>query len=798
MGSRPPLDGPSLGGIVLRGPGSMGVDVSDIGGVQASLLAGPAHRAQCGIPFGMGLGEVVDVHRCTITHKLSKDCRPPLPCGLEGFQGNHRRAFPEGQSVPVQIKGTRGELAGQGLERIESGKHHLAQRIVTTGNRPLATAMLYQTECLPDRIGTGCTGIGNEGGRPTNAKGPLQHKDLVLALVEVDAGGLSAATSGVFQGLLAKPFPTAHRPGGGAQHDGNLVLQLGGRPPGFAKGFIRGVEQQLRGSLGPCGLACCEPCMWQLIRQTDLPRLVYPLPRAVKHRDVAESCPALAETGCIGLPTQAHRRDDTRAANHDAIVLLVPMELTVSCRHGNKTLTCPITVQFSTTNQLGKINIPSRNSFLSSMTLYQRWQTILQQNPDSLALTDWKSGRSWTFSDIQDELESKKTAPEGTVLFPKGWEVDLVFETLRAWRDAVVLCPIERVAPDPGFLDGIPDGIAHVKMTSGSTGKPKCILFTGRQLAADAANLTETMGLHPGRPNLGAISMAHSYGFSNLVTPLLLHGIPLLWLGDPLPGALSAVFEKMQEPCALPAVPAMWRTWAAAGILDRNRIGLAVSAGAPLSLELEERIYQDSGVKVHNFYGSSECGGIAYDRSDTPRSDPACVGTAVANVALEFGGPDPCLAVRSHAVAEGYWPPQLSDPHLGNGVFVTPDIAEITPGNAEVLLRARASDTINVAGRKVAPGKIEAAVLAADRHIRHCVVFGVPSEDPERVEDIIACVSTDNRSWDSTSLEAKISRTLARHELPRRWWLRKDLAPDSRGKLPRRIWREKFLDQKTG
>jgi long-chain acyl-CoA synthetase len=41
------------------------------------------------------------------------------------------------------------------------------------------------------------------------------------------------------------------------------------------------------------------------------------------------------------------------------------------------------------------------------------------------------------------------------------------------------------------------------------------------------------MGLRPDWPNLGVISLAYSYGFSNLVLPLLLHGIPLFLAPSP-------------------------------------------------------------------------------------------------------------------------------------------------------------------------------------------------------------------------------------------------------------------------
>ena len=77
---------------------------------------------------------------------------------------------------------------------------------------------------------------------------------------------------------------------------------------------------------------------------------------------------------------------------------------------------------------------------------------------------------------------------------------------------------------------------------------------------ADAENIVATMGLRADWPNLGVISMAHSYGFSNLVLPLLLHGIPLILAPAPLPEIIRRAAEN--EPAiTLAAVPAMWRAW---------------------------------------------------------------------------------------------------------------------------------------------------------------------------------------------------------------------------------------------
>ena len=140
------------------------------------------------------------------------------------------------------------------------------------------------------------------------------------------------------------------------------------------------------------------------------------------------------------------------------------------------------------------------------------------------------------------------------------------------------------------------------------------------------------MGLRPDWPNLGVISLAHSYGFSNLVLPLLLQGVPLVIVNSPLPESIRRAASTVPH-ATLPAVPALWRAWHEAGAIPSN-IRLAISAGAPLPLALEQDVFAKAGLKIHNFYGATECGGIAYDRSGTPRTDAACVGDPMMNVTV--------------------------------------------------------------------------------------------------------------------------------------------------------------------
>jgi acyl-CoA synthetase (AMP-forming)/AMP-acid ligase II len=313
------------------------------------------------------------------------------------------------------------------------------------------------------------------------------------------------------------------------------------------------------------------------------------------------------------------------------------------------------------------------------------------------------------------------------------------------------------------------------------------VAFTGEQLVADAANIVQTMGLRPEWPNIGVISLAHSYGFSNLVLPLLLHGVPLTLGGSALPEAVKRA-ASMHPGVTLPGVPALWRAWDSADAVPRN-VRLAISAGAPLPVALEQAIFSMRGLKVHNFYGSSECGGIAYDSSSGPRLDDACVGAPMQNVELSIAD-DGCLDVCSAAVGLTYWPG--AQPHLSNGVFHTSDLAEISFGL--VYLRGRASDQINIAGRKVSPETIERVLLTGPT-VRECVVFGAPSPEDHRGEIIVACVAAGPGTTAET-LKAFLSTKMPSWQIPREWWFVDSLPANERGKLSRAQWRARYAEHR--
>ena len=417
--------------------------------------------------------------------------------------------------------------------------------------------------------------------------------------------------------------------------------------------------------------------------------------------------------------------------------------------------------------------------------LYERWRQIARSRGGDLALRDLAAGRQWTFAELAAGADSAPP-PAGKIVYPQGNSAAFILDLLVAWRTNTFVCPLEPDQKPPCF-PAAPPPCCHLKTTSATGGLPRGVVFRPEQLAADADNIVATMGLRPDWPNLGVISLAHSYGFSNLVLPLLLHGVPLILALSPLPEMVRRAAEGFSA-LTLAGVPALWRAWHEAGAISPD-VRLAISAGAPLPVSLEQAVFAASGLKIHNFYGSSECGGIAYDSTPKPCTDDACVGAPMRNVEVNLNE-DGCMQVRSRAVAETYWPDP--DPALAGGCFQTTDLAELRAG--QVYLRGRLGDQINVAGRKVSPALIERA-LRDHPTVKDCIVFGVPSTDADRTDIIVACVAADGPG-DSAGLKQFLLTRLPGWQVPREWWFVESLGPNSRGKTPRAEWRRRFMEDR--
>lgn len=429
------------------------------------------------------------------------------------------------------------------------------------------------------------------------------------------------------------------------------------------------------------------------------------------------------------------------------------------------------------------MQVPSANP------LYAQWLAVVAGRGRDIALRELASGQEWSFADLHGL--ARQAPPSPRLLRTSACGPGFVLDVLRAWRDGAVLLPDDGSGMDLP-MQAVPEARhCHLKITSGSTGAPRYVRFRAEQLAADASHIIDTMGLRVDWPNLGVISMAHSYGFSNLVLPLLLHGIPLWLLENPLPESLRRAL-RTDRSLTLAAVPAMWQAWERVG-MDFAPVRLAISAGASLPVDLESAVFARCGLKIHNFYGSSECGGIAYDRTEVPRSLATHAGTPLLGVNVAIDPETDCVKITSAAVADGYLhadPGRIDEHAPCAGSWLSQDLGRIDGDGLHLL--GRAGEFISVAGHKIAPTVIE-RVLQQVAGVRGCVVFGVPSPNAIRVEDLVACVRLE-AGTEVNHLKRALG-DLPSTYMPRHWWLCDDLQADARGKVSRHRWRQQWLDQ---
>src|SRR5690349_6444872 len=95
------------------------------------------------------------------------------------------------------------------------------------------------------------------------------------------------------------------------------------------------------------------------------------------------------------------------------------------------------------------------------------------------------------------------------------------------------------------------------------------------------------------------------------------------------------------------------------------------------------------------------------------------------------------IEVRSAAVSDGYFPDEDAD-ILGGGRFIPGDL--VRASESGLVLVGRASEFINIAGRKLNPGEVERR-LSEFPGVESAVVFGVPSSI--RGEEPVACIAGD-------------------------------------------------------
>jgi acyl-coenzyme A synthetase/AMP-(fatty) acid ligase len=268
---------------------------------------------------------------------------------------------------------------------------------------------------------------------------------------------------------------------------------------------------------------------------------------------------------------------------------------------------------------------------------------------------------------------------------------------------------------------------------------------------------------------------------------LLVRGVPLVVSRDRMP---RAVLDDLARTGAtvFPGMPVFYQAFCEmenAPALPKLR--LCISAGAPLALEIARKFRDKFQRSIHSFYGSSECGGICYDR-EARLLEAGFVGPPMRGVQLDMLEPDApasLIRVRSAATGDGYFP-QPDDEKLGGGYFTPDDLLSASDDGFRIV--GRISDVINVAGKKVNPAEVETELLRFEG-VRAAVVFGLSST--LRNEEVAACVVAREGVRETDLLEFCRKR-LSGWQAPKRIFFLDEIPVNERGKVSRRELAQRF------
>ena len=461
----------------------------------------------------------------------------------------------------------------------------------------------------------------------------------------------------------------------------------------------------------------------------------------------------------------------------------------------------------------------------SSDALLTAWQRILGRAKDSPAILNPHGEVVRKFSEIDQrardfEREIETFEAGNVIAIQIGNHEDWASILIACLRRQLVVLPLEQSISDQqrdaalkicdarAVVSAVPggnsialfrlktaDAIANwgehspslLKLTSGTTAAPRAIRFRSEQVLADCNQICDTMGISDVDLNFGVIPISHSYGLSNLLTPLIARGVPMVLSRDRLPRAVLSDLAGTNA-TVFPGMPVFYQAFCEMeDIPVLPKLRLCISAGAPLATAVAQHFRQKFGLPIHSFYGASECGGICYERVGQNEED-GFVGQAMEGVAIETVDPDAAasrICVRSAAVGDGYFP-ESDQAKLGGGLFVPDDLLTKTANGFRIV--GRTSDVINVAGKKVNPAEVEAHLLRFSG-VRQAVVFGRASI--LRNEEVAACVVVSPGVSEVELLEF-CRRELSGWQVPKRVFIVDAVPVTERGKISRRELARRF------
>lgn len=366
---------------------------------------------------------------------------------------------------------------------------------------------------------------------------------------------------------------------------------------------------------------------------------------------------------------------------------------------------------------------------------------------------------------------------------------------------------VSRAAVRPVPIDPLTD-LALLQYTGGTTGTPKGAMLTHQNLTANARQLRAIDADRDLRDvALGVLPLFHVFANTCILNRTILGGGTIAMLPRFDARQVLATIRRVQ-PTAMFAVPTMLQALLdepQTARTDLSSLRLCISGGAPLSRPLEDRFEAETGVRVVEGYGLTECSGVATTNPLQAPDHPGTIGQPLPGTRIRLldkedasvdalpGEPGE-LALQGPQIMQGYWnrpdAAATAFARRDDGAWLrTGDIAVIDP-DGFVRIVDRSKDMIAVGGFKVFPSQVE-AVLVQHPLVKEALVIGAP--DAYRGEVPRAFVTL-HSPGNGNEIRDWLNARIGKHERVDAVVVRENLPRTMIGKLDRKALRAELAE----
>lgn len=338
-------------------------------------------------------------------------------------------------------------------------------------------------------------------------------------------------------------------------------------------------------------------------------------------------------------------------------------------------------------------------------------------------------------------------------------------------------------------------GVAMMLFTSATTGQPKAVEITHRSLRTHSiAVATQTLQLGPSDVVLGALPLAHSFGFRMTLLAPFSVGASCALVQGRFDAERTLQMAAQERVTWLAGVPTMFARWANASAAAWPELRWCLSAGAPLPEPIRQRAQARLGVPVHQGYGLTEASFSAIDSPSSSSVAGTC-GRATPGVELRIAPVGESsevgeILVRGTNLMRGYFgDPDATGAAMQDGWLRTGDLGRLDEGTLTVIDRLK--DIILRGGHNVSPSEVEAALLLHPDVSRAAVVGRHDAILGEEVVALIVPESLGNRPPFS-ALNTHLRALLPSSKVPREYAFIDALPLTSTRKVARRLLRERL------